>query len=40
MFLKLFVNYRPVYGISKNHISQALLLLGNKRANGEPGITR
>lgn len=28
MFLKLFVNCRPVYGISKNHITNALSILG------------
>lgn len=28
IFLKLFVNCRPVYGISKNHILNALSILG------------
>lgn len=27
MFLKLFVNHRPVYGITKSHISSALNIL-------------
>ena len=27
MFLKLFVNHRPVYGITKSHISNALAVL-------------
>jgi len=40
MFLKLFVNSRPVYGISKNHISNALSILGSTRADGSPFITR
>ena len=29
IFLRLFVNCRPVYGISKNHIVNALSILGN-----------
>ena len=40
LFLKLFVNYRPVYGISKNHISNALSILGQTRSDGTPAITR
>ena len=46
IFLKLFVNCRPVYGISKNHIVNALSILGviNKedQASGElnPKISR
>ncbi len=35
MFLKLFVNHRPVYGITKSHISNALNLL-----NKSGGISR
>jgi hypothetical protein len=27
MFLKLFVNHRPVYGITKSHIGNALSIL-------------
>ena len=34
MFLKLFVNHRPVYGISKNHIVTALSTLGIAKAGG------
>ena len=40
MFLKLFVNNRPVYGISKNHIVNALSILGNVKGDGSPFITR
>jgi hypothetical protein len=40
MFLKLFVNNRPVYGISKNHIVNALSILGNVKGDGSPYITR
>jgi cilia- and flagella-associated protein 251 len=40
MFLKLFVNNRPVYGISKNHISNALSILGTMRGDGTPSISR
>lgn len=46
IFLKLFVNSRPVYGISKNHIVNALSILGtinkDEQASGEidPKITR
>ena len=40
MFLKLFVNNRPVYGISKNHITNALSILGNVKGDGSPYITR
>ncbi len=40
MFLKLFVNNRPVYGISKNHIVNALSILGNVKSDGSPYITR
>jgi hypothetical protein len=40
IFLKLFVNYRPVYGISKNHISNALSILGQSRRDGTPAISR
>ena len=46
IFLKLFVNNRPVYGISKNHILNALSILGtiNKddQSSGEinPKISR
>lgn len=40
MFLKLFVNNRPVYGISKNHITNALSILGSVKGDGSPVITR
>lgn len=46
MFLKLFVNCRPVYGISKNHITNALSILGTMNKEDEasgvinPKITR
>jgi len=40
MFLKLFVNNRPVYGISKNHITNALSILGNVKSDGTPFISR
>lgn len=40
MFLKLFVNNRPVYGISKNHITNALSILGSTRNDGSPYINR
>lgn len=40
MFLKLFVNNRPVYGISKNHITNALSILGSVKNDGSPFITR
>lgn len=40
MFLKLFVNHRPVYGISKNHIVTALSTLGTSKAGGEATISR
>lgn len=40
MFLKLFVNCRPVYGISKNHITNALSILGTIRKDGTPFIDR
>jgi hypothetical protein len=40
MFLKLFVNCRPVYGISKNHITNALSILGSIRKDGSPFIDR
>lgn len=40
MFLKLFVNNRPVYGISKNHITNALSILGSVKGDGSPFITR
>lgn len=40
IFLKLFVNCRPVYGISKNHIVNALSILGtiNKDADNSGEI--
>lgn len=38
-FLKLFVNHRPVYGITKNHITTALSILGNNKT-GSPTMTR
>lgn len=40
MFLRLFVNHRPVYGISKNHISTALSILGTSKNGGDPTISR
>jgi len=40
MFLKLFVNHRPVYGISKNHIVTALSILGSSKNGGQPTMTR
>ena len=40
MFLKLFVNNRPVYGISKNHITNALSILGNIKADGTAYVSR
>lgn len=40
MFLRLFVNHRPVYGISKNHISTALSILGNSKNGAQPTISR
>lgn len=46
IFLRLFVNCRPVYGISKNHIVNALSILGtidkDEKASGviNPKITR
>lgn len=46
IFLKLFVNNRPVYGISKNHIVNALSILGTinkeEQSSGElnPKITK
>lgn len=40
MFLKLFVNNRPVYGISKNHIKNALSILGSVKSDGTPFINR
>lgn len=40
MFLRLFVNHRPVYGISKNHIATALAALGTTKANGQTTISR
>lgn len=39
MFLRLFVNHRPVYGISKNHISTALSILGSSKNGGQPTIS-
>ncbi len=35
MFLKLFVNNRPVYGISKNHIANSLSIIGKSKADRE-----
>jgi len=35
IFLKLFVNNRPVYGISKNHIVNALSILGTISKEGD-----
>lgn len=46
IFLRLFVNCRPVYGISKNHIVNALSILGTINKEDEasglinPKITR
>jgi len=39
IFLKLFVNHRPVEGINKNHLKTALSILGATK-NGEPSISR
>jgi len=39
-FLKLFVNHRPVYGITKNHITTALSILGSSKNGGAPTISR
>lgn len=33
MFLKLFVNHRPVYGIGKSHIANALNVLTEGKKN-------
>jgi Ca2+-binding EF-hand superfamily protein len=35
MFLRLFVNCRTVYGISKNHIVNALSILGSNNKEDE-----
>jgi cilia- and flagella-associated protein 251 len=38
--LKLFVNHRPVYGITKNHINTALTILGSSKGGSGPTISR
>jgi hypothetical protein len=41
MFLKLFINHRPVYGITKNNITNALSILGTGTdSQGNPTISR
>ena len=40
IFLKLFVNHRPVYGISKNHIKTALSILGQGKDSEDPTVSR
>ena len=37
IFLRLFVNNRPVYGISKNHIVNALSILGKINKEDQKG---
>ena len=39
-FLKLFVNHRPVYGITKNHIATALSILGSAKGGNSPTVSR
>lgn len=38
--MKLFVNHRPVYGITKNHITTALSILGSSKGGNAPTISR
>jgi hypothetical protein len=39
MFLKLFVNHRPVYGITKTHIENALNIIKSEKNGGQKNST-
>lgn len=39
-FIKLYVNHRPVFGISKQDLYKAFQVLGVPDENGKPVITR